>query len=32
VDEAWEKLLRKCHEPSEAEWQTHLQENDCLLR
>jgi pyruvate/2-oxoacid:ferredoxin oxidoreductase beta subunit/NADPH-dependent glutamate synthase beta subunit-like oxidoreductase/Pyruvate/2-oxoacid:ferredoxin oxidoreductase delta subunit/ferredoxin len=32
VDEEWDKLLRKCHEPSEAEWQAHLQANGCLLR
>ena len=25
VDEEWEKLLRKCHEPSEAEWQGQLE-------
>ena len=32
VDSEWEKLLRKCGEPSEAEWQEHLQANGCLLR
>lgn len=32
VDEEWEKLLRKCGEPSEADWQEHLQANGCLLR
>ncbi len=32
VDEEWEKLLRKCQEPSEAEWQAYLQANGCLLR
>ncbi len=32
VDQAWERLLKKCGEPSEAEWQAHLQENGCLLR
>jgi pyruvate ferredoxin oxidoreductase beta subunit len=32
VDEEWDKLLRKCGEPSEADWQAHLQENGCLLR
>ncbi len=32
VDEEWEKLLRKCGEPSEADWQEHLQEHGCLLR
>ena len=32
VDDEWEKLLRKCGEPSEAEWQEHLQANGCLLR
>jgi pyruvate ferredoxin oxidoreductase beta subunit len=32
VDEEWDKLLRKCGEPSEAEWQAHLQEHGCLLR
>ena len=32
VDEEWEKLLRKCGEPSEADWQAHLQANGCLLR
>ncbi len=32
VEEEWERLLRKCGEPSEAEWQAHLQEGGCLLR
>jgi pyruvate ferredoxin oxidoreductase beta subunit len=32
VDKEWEKLLRKCGEPSEAEWQERLQANGCLLR
>ncbi|NLV71449.1 MAG: FAD-dependent oxidoreductase [Actinobacteria bacterium] len=32
VEAEWEKLLRKCGEPSEAEWQAHLQEHGCLLR
>jgi formate dehydrogenase major subunit len=32
VDNEWEKLLRKCGEPSEAEWQAYLQSNGCLLR
>jgi hypothetical protein len=32
VDNEWEKLLRKCGEPSEAEWQEYLQANGCLLR
>jgi pyruvate/2-oxoacid:ferredoxin oxidoreductase beta subunit/NADPH-dependent glutamate synthase beta subunit-like oxidoreductase len=32
VNQAWERLLRKCGEPSEAEWQAHLQANGCLLR
>jgi pyruvate ferredoxin oxidoreductase beta subunit len=32
VDREWEKLLRKCGEPSEAEWQEYLQANGCLLR
>ena len=31
VDHEWEKLLRKCNEPSQAEWQEdHLQSNTCL--
>ena len=25
MDNEWEKLLRKCGEPSEAEWQEYLQ-------
>jgi formate dehydrogenase major subunit len=32
VEMAWDKLLRKCGEPSEAEWQAHLTANGCLLR
>jgi pyruvate ferredoxin oxidoreductase beta subunit len=32
VDQAWDRLLRKCGEPSEADWQAHLQANGCLLR
>ena len=32
VDNEWEKLLRKCGEPSEAEWQDYLMSNGCLLR
>jgi pyruvate ferredoxin oxidoreductase beta subunit len=32
VDEEWDKLLRKCGEPSEQEWRAHLQANGCLLR
>jgi pyruvate ferredoxin oxidoreductase beta subunit len=32
VDSEWEKLLRKCDEPSEADWQEYLQSNGCLLR
>jgi pyruvate/2-oxoacid:ferredoxin oxidoreductase beta subunit/NADPH-dependent glutamate synthase beta subunit-like oxidoreductase/ferredoxin len=32
VDREWEKLLSKCHEPSEADWQAHLQADGCLLR
>ncbi len=32
VDSEWEKLLRKCGEPSEADWQEYLQANGCLLR
>ena len=32
VDDEWEKLLRKCGEPSEAEWQEYLQREGCLLR
>jgi pyruvate ferredoxin oxidoreductase beta subunit len=32
VDEEWDKILRKCNEPSEAEWQAHLQADGCLLR
>ena len=25
MDNEWEKLLRKCGEPSEADWQEYLQ-------
>jgi hypothetical protein len=32
VDHEREKLLRKCNEPSQAEWQEYLQSNTCLLR
>jgi pyruvate ferredoxin oxidoreductase beta subunit len=32
IDLEWEKLLRKCNEPSEADWQEHLQASGCLLR
>jgi len=32
VDDEWERLLRRCEEPSEAEWQAHLQASGCLLR
>jgi pyruvate/2-oxoacid:ferredoxin oxidoreductase beta subunit/NADPH-dependent glutamate synthase beta subunit-like oxidoreductase/NAD-dependent dihydropyrimidine dehydrogenase PreA subunit/ferredoxin len=32
VDNEWEKLLRKCGEPSEADWQEYLQSHGCLLR
>ena len=32
VDDEWEKLLRKCEQPSEKEWQAHLQASGCLLR
>ena len=32
VDEEWERILRKCGEPSEADWQAHLQAAGCLLR
>jgi len=32
VDKEWEKLLRKCGEPSEADWQDYLMSNGCLLR
>lgn len=32
VDEEWERLLAKCHEPSESDWQAYLQANGCLLR
>jgi pyruvate ferredoxin oxidoreductase beta subunit len=28
----WEKLLERCGEPSEADWQAHLQASGCLLR
>jgi pyruvate ferredoxin oxidoreductase beta subunit len=32
VDDEWEKLLCKCGQPTEADWQAHLQEDGCLLR
>ncbi len=32
VDDEWGKLLRRCGEPSERDWQAHLQANGCLLR
>ncbi len=32
VDEEWDRILRKCGEPSEADWQEHLQASGCLLR
>ena len=32
VDSEWQKLLSKCGEPTEADWQAHLQANGCLLR
>ncbi len=32
VADEWEKLLERCGEPSEADWQAHLQANGCLLR
>ena len=32
VDNEWEKLLRKCGEPSEADWQEYQQAEGCLLR
>ncbi len=32
VDSEWEKLLRKCGEPSEADWQEYQQAHGCLLR
>jgi len=32
VSNEWERLLAKCGEPSEAEWQEHLQANGCVLR
>ncbi len=32
VDGEWDKLLRKCGEPSEAEWQARLTAKGCLLR
>ncbi|NLE22351.1 MAG: pyruvate ferredoxin oxidoreductase, partial [Actinobacteria bacterium] len=32
VDHEWEKLLKKCGEPSEAEWQEYQQAQGCLLR
>ena len=32
VDNEWERLLRKCGEPTEADWQEYLKANGCLLR
>ena len=32
VDSEWDKLLRRCGEPSEADWQEYLQSSGCLLR
>jgi pyruvate ferredoxin oxidoreductase beta subunit len=32
VDSEWERLLRKCGEPTEGDWQAHLTANGCLLR
>ena len=32
VESEWEKLLGKCGEPSEAEWQEYLTSGGCLLR
>ena len=32
ADREWDKLLAKCGEPTEAEWQDELQANGCLLR
>jgi pyruvate ferredoxin oxidoreductase beta subunit len=32
VDKEWARLLDKCGEPTEADWQAHLQANGCLLR
>jgi pyruvate ferredoxin oxidoreductase beta subunit len=32
VDSEWDRLLCKCGEPSEAEWQEHLQAKGCMLR
>jgi pyruvate ferredoxin oxidoreductase beta subunit len=32
VNGEWERLLCRCGEPSEADWQAHLQANGCLLR
>jgi pyruvate ferredoxin oxidoreductase beta subunit len=32
VDAEWDKLLRKCGEPSETDWQAHLQQDGCVLR
>lgn len=31
VDEEWDKLLKKCGEPSEAEWQAEQRARGCLL-
>jgi formate dehydrogenase major subunit len=32
TDREWDKLLIRCGEPSEADWQEELQSNGCLLR
>jgi len=32
MEEEWDKLLRKCGEPSEAGWRTHLQKDGCPPR
>jgi pyruvate ferredoxin oxidoreductase beta subunit len=32
VNAEWDRLLCRCGEPSEAEWQEHLQADGCLLR
>ncbi len=32
VSNEWGRLLAKCGEPTEAEWQEHLQANGCVLR
>ena len=31
VDEEWEKLLRKCGEPSEADWREAIESRGCML-